>query len=335
MKKFFLNQQWPLLGLALTIFTNAALAAADQTKADNATALNAGGSWVSGTAPDSTHWAIWDSTVATAVNCSNALGGNVTWGGIQIKNPSAPVNIPTGSTLTLNGVGGVGIDMSSATVNLTLGSGVTPANSQLFSVASGRTLSVNGISIASNIALTFTNGGNVVITGTIFGGSGTNIVMSGTGALTIAVASYCKNTVLNSGTLNLNQAFSINGNANQTFIVNGGTIDNTSGGAIGLTANSPTNIWNGDFTYVGTGSLNLGGGAVTLGGNRQVTCNANTLTVGGVISDGSSGYSLTKAGGVTAARPRSNEAVLAHGHLSRSVSDEVLTPVSALNHPPT
>ena len=42
-----------------------------------------------------------------------------------------------------------------------------------------------------------------------------------------------------------------------------------------------------------------------------------------------------KAAGVTAARPRSNEAVLAHGHLSRSVSDEVLTPVSALNHPPT
>src|SRR5205823_1579745 len=43
-------------------------------------------------------------------------------------------------------------------------------------------------------------------------------------------------------------------------------------------------------------SLNLGSGGVTLGGNRQVTVSANTLTAGGAISDSSIGYSLTKAG---------------------------------------
>ncbi|MEI6197695.1 MAG: Ig-like domain repeat protein, partial [Verrucomicrobiota bacterium] len=42
--------------------------------------------------------------------------------------------------------------------------------------------------------------------------------------------------------------------------------------------------------------VDLGGGLVALGGNRQVTCNASTLTVGGVIGDGGSAYSLTKAG---------------------------------------
>jgi len=39
-----------------------------------------------------------------------------------------------------------------------------------------------------------------------------------------------------------------------------------------------------------------------------------------------------KPAGVTDARLRPNEAVLAHGHHSRSVSDEVSTPVSAVSH---
>ena len=40
----------------------------------------------------------------------------------------------------------------------------------------------------------------------------------------------------------------------------------------------------------------MGSGPVSLGSNRTVTVNANTLTVNGVISDGGNGYSLTVAG---------------------------------------
>ena len=54
--------------------------------------------------------------------------------------------------------------------------------------------------------------------------------------------------------------------------------------------------WNGDFTFNGTQNLNMGTGPVTLGSNRIVTVNANTLTVNGLISDGGNGFSLTKAG---------------------------------------
>src|SRR5207249_643214 len=62
-----------------------------------------------------------------------------------------------------------------------------------------------------------------------------------------------------------------------------------------MTANNPQ-AWNADFIHVTSASLNLGTGAVTLGGNRQVTVEANTLTVGGGIGDGGNNYTLTKAG---------------------------------------
>lgn len=55
-------------------------------------------------------------------------------------------------------------------------------------------------------------------------------------------------------------------------------------------------MWNGDFAFTGSSSLDLGAGAVTLGTNRIVTVNAGTLTVGGVIGDGGGAYNLTKAG---------------------------------------
>jgi autotransporter-associated beta strand protein len=70
------------------------------------------------------------------------------------------------------------------------------------------------------------------------------------------------------------------------------TIDNTTAGPITLSTNNPQS-WKADFAFAGTQDLNLGNGAVTLGGDRIVTVNASTLTVGGAISGG---YSLTKAG---------------------------------------
>jgi autotransporter-associated beta strand protein len=74
---------------------------------------------------------------------------------------------------------------------------------------------------------------------------------------------------------------------------NGGTLDNTSGGAITLTNNNSQN-WNADVSFLGTNALNMGTGAVAMNATRIVTVTSNTLTVGGVISG--SGFGLTKAG---------------------------------------
>ena len=55
--------------------------------------------------------------------------------------------------------------------------------------------------------------------------------------------------------------------------------------------------WNGDFTFQGTHNLNMGPGAVTLGGNRTVTLAtvSKSLTVG-AIGDGGAGYGLNSVG---------------------------------------
>ena len=129
--------------------------------------------------------------------------------------------------------------------------------------------------IANNNVLNYGFAGSAI--------SGTNsLTKLGAGALTIYNANtYSGGTILSAGTLNLDNNAAL---GTGVFTISGGTIDDNGSGPVTL-ANNVQN-WNGDFTYVGSQTLNLGTGAVLLGTNRQVTVSANTLTVGGVISDG-------------------------------------------------
>ena len=101
---------------------------------------------------------------------------------------------------------------------------------------------------------------------------------------------YGGGTNLNSGLLVINNNGAL---GSGSLTISGGSIDATLPGI--TVAGNPQN-WNADFTFVGSNPLNLGNGAVALGSSLTVTVNANILTVAGVISDGGSGYSLTKAG---------------------------------------
>ena len=289
-----------ITGLAILSVGN--VWAADQTKANNATPLDQAGSWIGNVVPGSGDRAIWNGTLSAA-NCTNTVNTTINVGQIQIKSPSAgvPVRISQGTNTAwwrLMGVGGACIDMSTATVDLTIGSGFTVQSwntGTFFTNQTGRTLTISGglyVGSAAGQTLTLDGGGNYVLSGSLNGGG--TLIKNGSGAVTINIPNYNTNFVLNAGTFNLNQAFAINGNANSLMTINGGTINNTSGSAVSLVNNPPRYLWNGNFTFTGTTNLNLGSGTVTLGGNRQVTCNANTLTVGGAISG--SGYSLTKAG---------------------------------------
>src|SRR5439155_11023338 len=102
------------------------LAAATISKADNLDALNLGTSWVGGQAPGSSDTALFDSTLSSA-NTSLTLGADLSWLGLQLTSPGAPVTINGGNTLTL---GASGIDMSSASQSLSLGCGVTLGTGQ-------------------------------------------------------------------------------------------------------------------------------------------------------------------------------------------------------------
>jgi len=169
-------------------------------------------------------------------------------------------------------------------------------------------------------------GANVILNGTVtlnatsdVGGSTTNAsitfngqisgaggLIKGTGCgLTLNGANtFTGGATLSAGQLNLNSGGTSSANSaigTGTLTIAGGTIDNTSAADVTLRSNNPQN-WAGNFSYLGSlHELNLGTGAVTLGGSVQVTVNSNTLTIGGPIGDGGNGYGLTKAGAGTLA----------------------------------
>ena len=304
-------------------------------KADNTNALNQGSSWLLGVAPGGSDWATWSGTYA-ATNLTNAIQNNVTWGGILISSNVTPTGVPIAITndagnhgLYLNGIGGVAIDMSAAADDLFLGSdGVSINNNVSFNVAASRTLTLDQILSIGSYTLTLNGAGNYIkgSNNRIYSSGTGALVMNGSGSLTLDGPNNSLFTTLNSGTVNLKHAFAYSGAANSTLTINGGSIDNTSGGAMTI-GQSPTNVWNGDFTFVGSTNLDLGSGVVTLGGNRQVTVNANTLTVDGGIGDGGHTYSLTKAGAgkltLTAANTYTGNTTISAGTLALSGSGSI------------
>src|SRR6185369_16524690 len=105
-----------------------------------------------------------------------------------------------------------------------------------------------------------------------------------------------------------------------TLIINGGTLDNTSGAAVTV-VNNKTETWSGDFTFTGTTNLSFGTGGVSLSGpgtNRTVTVNSNTLSVGvlnGSVNAGPS-YGLTKNGAGTLLLGGASASTVAGGNLT-------------------
>lgn len=144
----------------------------------------------------------------------------------------------------------------------------------------------------NSAAITFDSaaGATTTVSGAI-GVSTGGVAKIGAGALTLSGANtFLGGVSLTSGTLILGNNSALGGGA---FTIGGGTLDAST--ALTTVSNNVQN-WNGDYTFAGANSLHLGTGAVTLGGNRAVTVNGSTLTVGGIIDDGVNTYSLTKLG---------------------------------------
>lgn len=121
-------------------------------------------------------------------------------------------------------------------------------------------------------------------------GSGT-VTYKGASAPSTSYGGTYGNLIVTSGILKLSLADPNAIGVGNTFVLAGGSFDNTVPGQI-LVNNNPIQ-WNGDFNFIGTESLDMGYGVVTMNANRIVTISANTLTVGGQITG--SGR-LTKAG---------------------------------------
>ncbi|MCL4207844.1 MAG: autotransporter-associated beta strand repeat-containing protein, partial [Pirellulaceae bacterium] len=219
----------------------------------------------------------------------------------QILDSGATLNVnhasalnPSGGTFTING----------GTIDNTSGAAITVATNPaqawngdfVFTGTNSLSLGTGAVTLGGNRQVTI-NSNNLTVGGVISGAF--NLTKAGSGTLTLSGANTFggagRSFTLDGGQVNINAAAAL-GNVATTFIINGGTLDNTTAGAI-TTSNYPQ-MWNADFTFTGTRSLNLGTGAVTMGASRQVTVNGTgTLTVGGAISGAT--YGITKAGNGT------------------------------------
>ena len=184
------------------------------------------------------------------------------------------------------------------------GSGTTyidnPGDTVVFddSASSSNTVVNIGATVhPSNV--TFSNSTNsYILQGSAGIAGATTVTLNGNGIVTISTPnSYSGQTTLGGATLNLNNASAI---GSGTFVINAGTIDNTSAGPLTLTTNNPQ-TWSGNFTFGGTQALNLGTGAVNLTMSPIITVKGSgvngTLNVGGAIAG--AGFGLTKAGNGT------------------------------------
>ncbi|MCX6872318.1 MAG: autotransporter-associated beta strand repeat-containing protein [Verrucomicrobia bacterium] len=202
-------------------------------------------------------------------------------GGLRFAPSSGSVALGT-VTLALNaGIGGLWdktiLWLSGSTTGNTLGDvRPTPANggyySQMICDSGEWTVTGTAQPWTANI-----RGGTVKVTGTLNPYAGAYVY---------------------SGSLHYNSPGGVNG----ALVFAGGNLDQTSGAAITTSTYNPSQQWNADWTFIGSNDansdLNLGTGAVALGGNRTVTVQnpSAALTVGGVIGSGIDIFGLTKSG---------------------------------------
>ncbi|MEY5006440.1 MAG: hypothetical protein RI969_1528, partial [Verrucomicrobiota bacterium] len=256
-----------------------------------------GGSWSSNNAAD-TNWAsdlagttdlgalplatdtlVFSSSGATGPTFAITLDGSVTADSLKFTaNPSGVTAITisqgTGGTLTLSPVSSNnGISVATNAGAITISAPVATGATQTWEVvgggANGSSLVVSG-ALAINHLINKTGAGPLTLSGNNTGDGGINFTA---GTLVLG-----HNNALGTGTFSIGALTTLDTGA--SAIVNAG--DNVQN-------------WNGDFTFTGTNTLNLGAGAVTLGDNVTLTA-GNALTVGGAIGDGAATFGLTKVG---------------------------------------
>ena len=237
------------------------------------------------------------------------------------------------------------------------GTGFTPTTSSL-SVTGGITstgmggnvtirnsATTTGIITLSGVALNFvgslTNAGTAGTSGvTVSAAIGANITgiiqNSLTSPMTLSgVNSSAAGVTLLAGTLKIANPASLGAGP---IVSNGGGLDNTSGAS--FTAGSSRLTIESSFAFAGTNNLDLGTMPVGLGAStgpsRTLTVSANTLSVGGLLSEGTDATtpanSLTKAGAGTLLLTGTNNlsgGLVAAGGLISVSTDALLGPTSA------
>lgn len=282
------SPSFPFAFLVLALFSSGLdLSAGTITKANNTTNLDQSGSWVGGVLPGAADAALWNSTVTGSNSVS--LGTNRTFGQIQVSNPAGAVTL-NNNTLTLNGLGGIGINMGSAAQNLTINSAVTLGASQNWDVAASRTLTVGGV-VGGGFALNKDGSGQLTLNGanTFSGGLTVN---SGTVVLG-------NNTAAGSGAISINSAgvLNISGRTLANTISGSGTLESSTSGS--ATLNGSLSAFSGTINAAassgGTNKVNINNGSTSSSSATANVVSGGTLYVSG---SGTNWAGITNVSGV-------------------------------------
>jgi autotransporter-associated beta strand protein len=277
------------LGAAFLTLSNAL--AVDIFKNDtNATGLLDVNSWVGGAVPGTSDVAVWDSTVATADQSALPNVSSTTFAGIRIANPASNVGFGVSNTKALN-IGTSGIDMSAATVNLTIGGAgllrPTGGSTSSYSVASGRSLTINAQFQATSGTTTvnFPGAGSVNIN-KLPASTSLKLINNGNGTLTLGGSATTSTTELSASA-------TVSGGKN---IINGPTITTSTLGTYGNSGgNSSFELQSGGANF--NGGIRITGGAD--GSLIKVTDGSfttTTFTIGRTSNPGLGGNAPSNSG---------------------------------------
>ena len=256
---------------------------------------NGGNNTISGNISDGVGINVVNVIKNTAGNTWVLSGNNTYSGGTALNAGTLKINSATALGTGLFTINGGKIDNSSIGGDITLANNNPVTFNGDFEFIGTNNLNLGTGATTLTAPTTMTVDAKTLTIGGSIGGGGNLLTKAGAGTLTLTGNNtYIGGTTLNAGTLNINSATALGGAAG-VFTINGGIIDNTSGGDLTLTNSNPVSF-NGGFAFTGTNNLNLGTGATTLLAPTTITVAAKTLTIGGSIGGGSG---LTKAGAGT------------------------------------
>jgi filamentous hemagglutinin family protein len=246
-----------------------------------------------------------DGTLTVDVTSGNAISGafNVTFGGAGNTTVADPIATGSGNltkdgtgtlllraantytgmttinagTLSINADSGLGVVPGATVANQLVFGGGTLATTSDFILSSNR-----GVTLAGAGRIDTADGTTLNYSGVIMDGSGSHsLTKTGGGTLVLGgVNTYDGGTVINGGTLSISADAALGNVPGSAAVAN-------------LTINDGTLATTSDFT------LNANRGITLTGEGRIDTANGTKLSYGGVITDGSGSFRLTKAGGGT------------------------------------
>ncbi len=257
--------------------------AADYLKADT-TSLTTPADWTTGVVPGPADIGEFNATISSGSESALTLSTNLTVGDFQFDgtlNGAVTIGATT-NTLTLNGVNGLGIDMTSANQNVTLNNPVGLGASQTWNVNSGRTLTIGGSvgDSGNGYGLTNAGSGTLVLLGTnTYGGLTTvsgGTLQIGNGGITGALSG---STFINAGTLDFKRTDPTN-----SPCVVGGSIDgagtlNLASGAVQLNQSAAAHAINKLSSVAGTTLILAGAPASSTVISNQINTFATSATL--------------------------------------------------------